>query len=247
MTVNKIGVLIVEDSGDIAELIRDGIQGTFPSYIAEDGYKAIEILKAKGEEIFVVILDIAMPRMDGFQFLKHIVNTLPFHIGVVFVSGLMAKEIIDASTRDIKDEHIMLGKYFGKPFDPIELFEEIELTVRLVMAKRKLGTDLILGKAADSLRQVGNTIETIGKKIPSDQNIKNIVEETIRLNLQTIMKYHFRALEQSLMDKLGRKKNLLEELGFELLKAIVIAAAFVALLLCGVEGLLRRLFHLSLQ
>ncbi|MDO5517040.1 MAG: EAL domain-containing protein [Clostridium sp.] len=63
-------VLIVEDIELNREALRTMLSPYYNIQIAEDGVKALEIMRKKREEIDVVILDLMMPIMDGFKLLE---------------------------------------------------------------------------------------------------------------------------------------------------------------------------------
>jgi CheY-like chemotaxis protein len=75
-----VNVLLVDDDDATRELVCRGIKragGEFPITAAEDGREALDILRGtsptKGIEApIVVLLDLNMPRMNGFEFLKEL-------------------------------------------------------------------------------------------------------------------------------------------------------------------------------
>ncbi len=66
MTENKRRILVADDEEDIVELLRYNLeQNGYIVETAEDGLEAVE--KAKKNPPDLVILDVMMPRMDGFE------------------------------------------------------------------------------------------------------------------------------------------------------------------------------------
>lgn len=64
-------ILIVDDEEKIREVLREYAEFEgYDVYEAEDGFKAIEI--AKKENFSLIIMDIMMPRLDGFSAVKEI-------------------------------------------------------------------------------------------------------------------------------------------------------------------------------
>src|SRR5436190_12735979 len=92
---SAVTVLIVDDDEAIryvymsllAEMTITSVCG------AEDGLGAIEILHARGREIQVILLDLRMPRMDGLEFLRHLVNVHPHPVAVVLATAYGDREI----------------------------------------------------------------------------------------------------------------------------------------------------------
>lgn len=64
-------MLIVDDEEKIREVLKEyAVFGGYDVYEAEDGFKAIEI--AKKENFSIIIMDIMMPKLDGFSAVKEI-------------------------------------------------------------------------------------------------------------------------------------------------------------------------------
>ena len=64
---NKI--LIVDDSDMNRALLTDMLDGQYEILEAENGVAALELLNSHEKEISLVLLDIVMPQMDGFEVL----------------------------------------------------------------------------------------------------------------------------------------------------------------------------------
>ena len=108
-------ILIVDDNADIRRLIGTILAtGDHNLAYAEDGEKAIEIVKKSTPDL--VILDVMMPRMDGFMVLKQ-----------MRVAGLReATKVLmltaKASESDwVRGYKLGADSYLTKPFDPEEL------------------------------------------------------------------------------------------------------------------------------
>ena len=64
-------VLIVEDDNDILELLKLYLESSnFLVYVAYDGIDALELLEK--EKINIIIADIMMPRMNGYDLIKSV-------------------------------------------------------------------------------------------------------------------------------------------------------------------------------
>lgn len=114
----KISILVVDDEPmmrDLLEkiLVRDGYQ----VFTAEDGDVALEILKS--EQVSIVLSDLQMPKLSGFDLLKIIKEKYP-HIGVVMMTS-------HGDTYTVKDA-LLLGadEYITKPFKSFEISMVVE-------------------------------------------------------------------------------------------------------------------------
>jgi CheY-like chemotaxis protein len=69
-------ILLVEDEEHLQSLIRDELlDDGYEVTIASDGIEALNILNTKGIDPDLIILDIRMPKMDGFETMGHILKS----------------------------------------------------------------------------------------------------------------------------------------------------------------------------
>jgi CheY-like chemotaxis protein len=67
----KGAVLVVEDDHDIRVTLRAVIEGEgYPVYTASNGQEAIALLESLAEKPRLIVLDLMMPVMDGWQFAR---------------------------------------------------------------------------------------------------------------------------------------------------------------------------------
>lgn len=112
-------ILIVDDNADIRRLIGTILSSTEHelSY-AEDGEKALSETKAKQPDL--IVLDVMMPKMDGFMVLKQ-----------MRVAGLRESTKVLMLTAKSSESDWVRGyklgadSYLTKPFDPEELINAI--------------------------------------------------------------------------------------------------------------------------
>lgn len=113
-------ILIVDDEPNIVMTLEYAFKKkNFEVYIARDGSEALEILKTKTPN--VILLDVMMPKVDGYQTLEIIKkNKALTDTKVVF---LTAKSKIS----DI-EKGLALGadKYFTKPFSIRKIVNEVQ-------------------------------------------------------------------------------------------------------------------------
>ena len=70
--LTKRKVLVVEDNEINRALLREILSQEYDVLEAENGLAALSVLEAEGEDISLILLDIVMPVMDGYEFLARI-------------------------------------------------------------------------------------------------------------------------------------------------------------------------------
>lgn len=111
-------ILIVDDNEDMLDLLERSLNGKYSIFKAEDGEQALNILSK--EAINLVVSDVMMPVMDGFELCKKIKSNFEYsHIPVIL---LTAKNTIQS-----KVEGLELGAdaYIEKPFSKEHLHAQI--------------------------------------------------------------------------------------------------------------------------
>ena len=114
-------ILIAEDDRDIIELLALYLGGEgFEILAAENGQDALAI--AQKEEISAALVDIMMPVMNGFEFIKQLrtFSQIP---------------VIVLSARDLDQDRILglnigADAYLTKPFNPLEVVAYVKSAIR---------------------------------------------------------------------------------------------------------------------
>lgn len=110
-------VLVVDDEVGIRDVIREYcLFEHFDVMEAENGLEALDILK--NNEVDIIILDIMMPKMDGYSTLKEIRNN--YDIPVIMLSA--RSEEYDK----LLGFELGVDDYLTKPFSPKELIARIK-------------------------------------------------------------------------------------------------------------------------
>lgn len=115
-----IDILIVEDEESISNLIKISLeQVSYNCHTAYDGEIALE--KIKKNKYDLILLDIMLPKIDGFEIMSYIKE---LKIPVIFITAV--------STIDNKVKGLKLGAddYITKPFDIQELLARVEVVLR---------------------------------------------------------------------------------------------------------------------
>jgi PleD family two-component response regulator len=117
-SIIKNKILVVDDTETNIEIVMEFLNNKYDVLVALDGKTAIEI--ANEEDIDLILLDILMPVMDGFEvcsILKN--NTATKNIPIIFITTQTDDEFIQ------KAFEMGGGDYIKKPFRPIELLSRI--------------------------------------------------------------------------------------------------------------------------
>ncbi|WP_373897881.1 response regulator transcription factor [Haloimpatiens sp. FM7315] len=113
-------ILIVEDEEPIRELVKLNLSMVgFDTLEAEDGEKALNLINE--EVIDLIVLDIMLPKIDGYELLPHILEK---EIPVIL---LTAK---DSLKDKIKGLNLGADDYITKPFEGMELIARINALLR---------------------------------------------------------------------------------------------------------------------
>jgi DNA-binding response OmpR family regulator len=111
----KKSMLIIEDNSFMKALLGNLFSIHFEVFSVSNGYEALEWLY-EGNMPNVIISDIVMPEMDGFEFLKNIRGSTFFNsIPLVMLSG------VDKSNDRIRCLQMGANDFVIKPFNPEEL------------------------------------------------------------------------------------------------------------------------------
>lgn len=119
-----VRVLVAEDNPLNQTLVMDTLllfDKDLRVDIAEDGQKALEM--ARKNAYSIVLMDVRMPKMDGFQATRAIRETLPEPMRSVPILGLSAHALKEEKERCLQAG---MDAYLTKPFMPEELFWKID-------------------------------------------------------------------------------------------------------------------------
>lgn len=128
---HSMNLLIVDDSKTDVLIISSMLQN-YPTYIAEDGIEALEQIRLH-PEIDVMILDLNMPRMDGFTLLQ----TLNEHPEYPRVAALILTNN-DEVEQEIRGLDLGALDYIRKPLNLQTLRKKIELHGNLIETRKRL-------------------------------------------------------------------------------------------------------------
>jgi signal transduction histidine kinase/CheY-like chemotaxis protein/ligand-binding sensor domain-containing protein/AraC-like DNA-binding protein len=123
----KMKVLIVEDNEYLREFLKTAMEPQFQVYLAKNGVQAWELIQKQTPDL--VVSDIMMPEMDGFELCRKIKSTYETsHLPVILLTALAGK------AEQLKGLGLGADDYLTKPFDVSILQQRI----RSLVGNRKL-------------------------------------------------------------------------------------------------------------
>ena len=152
--MDKLKILVVDDEQRMRKLVRDFlVKQNFEVMEAGDGEEAVDLFYAN-KDIALIILDVMMPKMDGWQVCREIRK-----YSQVPIIMLTAKS-------DEKDElqgfDLGVDEYVSKPFSPKILVARVEAILRrtntLEEGVKEVG-GIVLNQAAHEVKIDGKNIE----------------------------------------------------------------------------------------
>jgi two-component system cell cycle sensor histidine kinase/response regulator CckA len=112
-------VLLVEDDEAVRGLVRRTLHGSgYTVMEAHDGEEALSILREQSGAIDVVVTDVNMPQMNGYELADRIADMQP-RAGVVIMSGF-AEESLERGA-----EPPTRRRFLEKPFTPVSLVRAV--------------------------------------------------------------------------------------------------------------------------
>ena len=152
--MEKLKVLVVDDESRIRKLVRDFlVKKDFIVLEAEDGAQAVDIFFST-KDISLIILDVMMPKMDGWQVCREIRE-----MSDVPIIMLTAKS-------DERDEllgfDLGVDEYISKPFSPKILVARVEAILR---RSNLLNDDSIITAGEITLNKSAHEVTVAGKPV----------------------------------------------------------------------------------
>lgn len=115
-----IKILIAEDEEPIANLIQMNLKRVgYRCVWAADGEKAAD--KMMGEKFDLVLLDIMLPKIDGYELLEYAKG---LNVPVIFLTAL------GSTNHKVKGLKLGADDYLAKPFEIVELLARVEAVLR---------------------------------------------------------------------------------------------------------------------
>lgn len=189
MIKNKKKILITDDSEINRSILSDMLKDEFDIIEAENGLQAISMLQKYGEEIAIVLLDIVMPEMDGFEVLALMnknrwIDNIPVIMITAENSPYFVERAYDLGVTD----------FISRPFDGRIVHRRTVNTITLYLKQKKL-VNLVTEQIYEKEKQSNLMIEILS----------NIVEFRNGESGLHVLRIHI--LTEILLNQLIRKTN----------------------------------------
>jgi DNA-binding response OmpR family regulator len=152
----QIKIMVVDDEARMRKLVKDFlVRKDFEVLEAGDGEEALDLFY-KNKEIALIILDVMMPKMNGWEVVKEVRETSKIPIIMLTAKG--------DETDELQGFELGVDEYISKPFSPKILVARVEAILRRT---NKLGAEnaslemggIVLDAAAHQVTIDGNQIE----------------------------------------------------------------------------------------
>ena len=205
--ITKQKILIADDSEMNRELLAAILEEEYEIIQANDGVQAVDCLQRQAEEISLLLLDIVMPHMDGFEVLsymnkEHWIDAIPVVIISSENSPIYIKRGYDLGATD----------FIGKPFDAN-------------MVLRRSANAILLG--AKQRRMTSIVSNQIYEREKSSKLMINILSHIVefRNGESGLHVLHIQTITEMLLRQLVQKENNRYALSKEQIRMITTASA----------------------
>jgi len=132
--MEKKKILLVDDDADFTEATKLLLESRYYDVIvANDGKEGLK--KAHTEEPSLIILDVMMPEMDGYQVCAKLKTDPKYgHIPILLLTAVGEAIPTTSYTKEM-GMRIEADDYIPKPVEPLEIVERVEKLLRIFMGK----------------------------------------------------------------------------------------------------------------
>lgn len=152
--MNNVTVLVVDDESRMRKLIKDFlVQKEFKVLEAEDGEMALDVYHENQKDIELILLDVMMPKLDGWSVLRQIRQESKVPIIMLTARGEEQDELFGFE--------LGVDEYISKPFSPKILVARVE-----AILNRTRGTkNEVKDYGGIEIDVDGRTVKVDGKEI----------------------------------------------------------------------------------
>lgn len=152
--MNDITILIVDDESRMRKLIKDFLtQKGYSTLEAADGEEALKVFEENQNRIKLILLDVMMPKLDGWSVLRQIRQTSKVPIIMLTARGEEQDELFGFE--------LGVDEYISKPFSPKILVARVEAILKRTNKDQREIKDY----GGIEIDKEGRTVKVDGKQI----------------------------------------------------------------------------------
>ncbi len=152
--MNDITVLVVDDESRMRKLVKDFlIQKGYNTLEASDGEEALKIFEEEKNKIGIILLDVMMPKLDGWSVLRQIRQTSKVPIIMLTARGEEQDELFGFE--------LGVDEYISKPFSPKILVARVEAVLKRTIKEENKNVNY----GGIEIDVQGRTVKVDGKQI----------------------------------------------------------------------------------
>lgn len=152
--MNDITVLVVDDESRMRKLVKDFLmQKQYKVLEAQDGEEALQLFEENRNKINMILLDVMMPKLDGWSVLRQIRQTSKVPIIMLTARGEEQDELFGFE--------LGVDEYISKPFSPKILVARVEA----ILNRTKPKENEIKDYGGIVIDRDGRTVKVDGKQI----------------------------------------------------------------------------------
>ena len=152
--MEKIKILVVDDESRMRKLIKDFLEREGYAILeAGDGMQALDIFY-ENKDVSLIILDVMMPRMDGFEVCKEVrrSSTIP----IVMLTARSEER------DELKGFELGVDEYISKPFSPKILVARVNALLKRV---KGVGADSVIDAGGIAVDKAAHIVKVDGEQI----------------------------------------------------------------------------------
>lgn len=152
--MSDVTVLVVDDESRMRKLVKDFLmQKSFNVLEAADGEEALRVFEENQNKLNLILLDVMMPKLDGWSVLRQIRQTSKIPIIMLTARGEEQDELFGFE--------LGVDEYISKPFSPKILVARVEA----ILNRTRVNENNVKDYGGITIDTDGRTVKVDGKEI----------------------------------------------------------------------------------